>query len=145
VFHFTACFKEAEPALAPQAELGGLRILLAEDNAVNQYLALSLLKQQQHQVTVVTNGLEALTALQGQAFDVVLMDMQMPEMDGIEATLRIRESERRVGGHIPIIAITANAMKGDRERCVAAGMDDYVSKPLNKRELFAALARVQGP
>ena len=91
---------------------------------------------------MVGNGREALAALDRQPFDVVLMDVQMPEMDGFEATAAIRARERATGGHIPIIAMTAHAMKGDRERCLAAGMDGYVSKPLRPQELFEVLERL---
>jgi CheY-like chemotaxis protein/HPt (histidine-containing phosphotransfer) domain-containing protein len=119
-----------------------LRILLAEDNATNQMLAVALLEKEAHKVETVVNGKEALTALANRSFDVVLMDVQMPEMDGLEATSRIREQERATGKHIPIVAMTAHAMKGDRERCFAAGMDGYVSKPVQAAELYQALASV---
>jgi two-component system sensor histidine kinase/response regulator len=116
-----------------------LRLLLAEDNAVNQMLATRLLEKRGHQVVVVGNGKEALAALQGQEFDVVLMDVQMPEMDGFEATAAIRAAEQGRSVHLPIVAMTAHAMKGDREKCLAKGMDGYVSKPLQARELFAVV------
>jgi signal transduction histidine kinase/DNA-binding response OmpR family regulator len=112
-----------------------LHVLLAEDNAVNQRLASSLLERRGHRVTIAPNGREALAALERQAFDVVLMDVQMPEMGGFEATAAIREKEAASGGHIPIIAMTAHAMKGDRERCLAGGMDEYLTKPLDSRRL----------
>jgi PAS domain S-box-containing protein len=117
-----------------------LRILLAEDNAVNQKLALRLLDQMGYRADVAANGLEAIAAVERQAYDVVLMDVQMPELDGLEAS---REINRRWGrGDRPrIVAMTANAMQGDRERCEAAGMDDYVSKPIRIEELVAALVR----
>jgi CheY-like chemotaxis protein/HPt (histidine-containing phosphotransfer) domain-containing protein len=117
-----------------------LRILLAEDNATNQMLAIALLEKEGHTVETVANGKEALAALAVQSFDIVLMDVQMPEMDGFEATARIRETELVSGEHIPIIAMTAHAMKGDRERCLEAGMDGYVSKPIQAAELYRALA-----
>jgi len=119
----------------------GLRILLAEDNPINQKLAVRLLEKHGHQVTVANNGLEALEILDRQEVDLILMDMQMPELDGIETTQRIRELE--VGGneHIPIIAMTANVMPEDRQRCLEAGMDGYVSKPINTEALFAAIVR----
>jgi signal transduction histidine kinase/DNA-binding response OmpR family regulator len=117
-----------------------LRLLLAEDNAVNQKLALRLLQKQGHVVVAVNNGREALAALEQQSFDLVLMDVQMPEMGGFEATAAIRDRERKEGGHQPILAMTAHAMKGDRERCLEAGMDGYVSKPLHAKELFEAIA-----
>jgi signal transduction histidine kinase/CheY-like chemotaxis protein/ligand-binding sensor domain-containing protein len=116
-----------------------LQILLAEDNAVNQKFAERLLTRHGHQVTVTCNGREALAALDRETFDLVLMDVQMPEMDGFEATSAIRSKESRTGLHIPIIAMTAHAMTGDRERCLAAGMDGYVSKPIHGKELFEAI------
>jgi signal transduction histidine kinase/CheY-like chemotaxis protein len=117
------------------------RILLAEDNPVNQKLVVRLLEKQGHQVVVRSNGREALRALEEGPFDLVLMDVEMPEMTGLEAAAAIRDRERATGGHVPVIAMTAHAMKGDREQCVAAGMDDYVSKPIRAEELYAALAR----
>jgi signal transduction histidine kinase/CheY-like chemotaxis protein len=118
-----------------------LRILLAEDNAVNQKLAVRLLQKRGHTVVVAENGQAAIEALGKQPFDLILMDMQMPVLGGVEATELIREREKATGSHIPIIALTANAMTGDRERCLKAGMDDYVSKPLQVKELFAAIER----
>jgi two-component system sensor histidine kinase/response regulator len=122
-------------------ERGSLRILLAEDNHVNQVLAARLLQQKGHSVTVANNGLEALAMLETRNFDIVLMDVQMPEMDGLEATRMIREKEGPSGSHMPIIALTAYAMKGDDDRCLASGMDAYVSKPLQVTELFAVIER----
>ncbi|MGD0920158.1 MAG: PAS domain S-box protein [Terriglobia bacterium] len=119
-----------------------LRVLVAEDNVVNQALVVRLLEKQGHTVVVARNGKEALAILEnsaGRAFDCVLMDVQMPEMDGFEATAAIRQKEEASGIHLPIIAMTAHAMKGDRERCLAAGMDGYVSKPIEPKELFEAL------
>jgi signal transduction histidine kinase/DNA-binding response OmpR family regulator len=118
-----------------------LRILLAEDNAVNQKLASRLLEKQGHHVTVAPDGREALAALDRENFDVVLMDVQMPEMDGFETTAAIRTRERDSGRHLPIIAMTAHAMQGDRERCLAVGMDSYISKPINVRELIELLEK----
>ena len=119
-----------------------LRILLAEDNAVNQALAVRLLEKRGHAVTVAGDGRAAFAALEetgSGGFDVVLMDVQLPELDGFEATAAIRGKEKATGGHIPIIAMTAHAMKGDRERCLDAGMDGYVSKPIQAKELFETL------
>ena len=112
-----------------------LNILLAEDNVVNQRLAASLLERRGHKVTIAANGREALAAHQRHAFDVVLMDVQMPEMGGFEATEAIRARERDSGTRVPIVAMTAHAMKGDSERCLAAGMDEYLTKPLDSRKL----------
>ena len=139
--------QEASKAVAPQPRpsLGTLRILLAEDNVVNQKLAVGVLKKQGHQVTVANNGKEALQALDAAEFDLVLMDVQMPEMDGFEATQSIRRREMDSGGHIPIIAMTAHAMKGDRERCLAVGMDEYIAKPIRVRELSERFAMVVDP
>jgi two-component system sensor histidine kinase/response regulator len=121
-----------------------LQILLAEDNAVNQTLATRLLQKRGHSVVIVPNGREALAALDNQRFDVVLMDVQMPEMDGFQATAAIREKEIRTGAHIPVVAMTAHAMKGDRESCLAAGMDAYISKPIRASELFALIENALG-
>jgi signal transduction histidine kinase/CheY-like chemotaxis protein len=120
------------PAELPERRL---HVLLAEDNAVNQRLAASLLERRGHKVTIAANGREALDAVRQQAFDVVLMDVQMPEMGGFEATAAIRALERDNGSQLPIIAMTAHAMKGDRERCLAAGMNEYLTKPLDPRQL----------
>jgi CheY-like chemotaxis protein len=135
---------QPQPAPLPPAPLPQrpLRILLAEDNTVNQKLAVRLLQKWGHTVSVADNGHEALRRVEDEAFDVVLMDVQMPQLDGLAATAAIRAREQRTGTYLPIIAMTAHAMKGDRERCLAAGMDDYVSKPLKTGELQAALARV---
>jgi two-component system sensor histidine kinase/response regulator len=133
------------------AEFRPLKILLAEDSVVNQRLAVGLLERHQHEITVATNGQEAIDTLARESFDLVLMDVQMPELDGLEATRRIRQAEQQRGGsgaspapHIPIIAMTAHALKGDRERCLAAGMDEYVSKPIRERQLLAAMCAVLG-
>jgi signal transduction histidine kinase/DNA-binding response OmpR family regulator len=112
-----------------------LKVLLAEDNAVNRLLAVRLLEKRGHKVTVAGNGLEALAALKKESFDVVFMDVQMPEMDGYEATAAIREAEKNSERHQQVIALTAHAMKGDREKCLAAGMDGYLSKPIRPQEL----------
>jgi two-component system sensor histidine kinase/response regulator len=120
------------------------RVLLAEDNMVNQKLALRLLEKRGYEVIVVGDGQTALSELQNGTFDVVLMDVQMPTMDGLEATAAIREKEKSSGSHIPIIAMTAHSLKGDEERCLAAGMDGYVSKPIRTTELFATIERLLG-
>ena len=117
-----------------------LRVLLAEDNAVNQRLATRLLEKRGHRVTVTANGLEALDALEKGTYDLVLMDLQMPEMDGLQATAALRAREKHSGTHVPVVALTAHAMQGDRERCLAAGMDGYLSKPIRPQELDDLLA-----
>jgi signal transduction histidine kinase/DNA-binding response OmpR family regulator/streptogramin lyase len=119
-----------------------LRILLAEDNAVNQMLASRVLEKHGHSVVTAVNGRQALERLENERFDLVLMDIQMPEIDGFEATATIRKLEQGTGTHLPIVAMTAHAMHGDKERCLAAGMDGYVSKPLNVTELLAVLQTV---
>jgi PAS domain S-box-containing protein len=119
-----------------------LRVLLAEDNPVNRKLAVRLLERRGHNVTIATNGREALNVLAETSFDVILMDVQMPEMDGFEATAAIRRREAVTGQRTPIVAMTAYAMKGDRERCLAAGMDGYVSKPIRAWDLFEAVEAV---
>jgi CheY-like chemotaxis protein len=116
-----------------------LHILLAEDNKINQKLAVAMLEKWGHTVVVASNGKEALAALEEQGFDLVLMDVQMPEMDGFEATAAIRGGEKATGRHIPIVAMTAHAMEGDRERCLEAGMDGYTSKPIRAKELSEAI------
>jgi CheY-like chemotaxis protein len=117
----------------------GLRVLLAEDNIVNQRVAVGLLKKRGHDVIVANNGLEAIAELARQPVDLVLMDMQMPLMGGLEATAKIRESELISGGHVRIVAMTAHAMAGDRERCLEAGMDGYLSKPIDPTLFFAVV------
>jgi CheY-like chemotaxis protein len=127
------------------------KILLTEDNLVNQTVAARFLEKRGHIVFVADNGRKALEAWREQSFDLILMDVQMPEMDGFDATgviraeEEIRKLERSSGDHIPIIAMTAHAMVGDRDRCIAAGMDDYVSKPISADDLFAAIDRVMDP
>lgn len=117
-----------------------LRILLVEDNPVNQKVASRLLEKQGHTVVTAENGRVALEALDNVEFDIVLMDIAMPEMDGFEATAAIRLREQGTGRHLPIVALTAHAMKGDRERCLDAGMDGYVTKPVDLQVLLQALA-----
>jgi two-component system, sensor histidine kinase and response regulator len=112
-----------------------LRVLLVEDNPVNQRLATRMLEKRGHRVVLAGNGREALEALGKGSFDLVLMDVQMPEMDGFQATGVIREKEKSTGAHLPVIALTAHAIKGDREKCLAAGMDGYLTKPIVPREL----------
>ncbi len=119
-----------------------IRILLAEDNTINQRLAVRLLEKQGFLVTAVFNGREALETLEEHFFDLVLMDVQMPEMDGFQATAKIREKEKGSQKHLPIIAITAHAMKGDKDRCLAAGMDGYASKPFQKNQLLSEIERL---
>jgi two-component system sensor histidine kinase/response regulator len=119
-----------------------LRILLAEDHPLNRKLAVGLLRREGHRVTVAANGKEALQQLARRSFDCLLMDVQMPDMDGFQATARIREREKSTGGHLPIVATTAHAMKEDRERCLAAGMDAYLSKPIDPEALSAVLSDI---
>jgi len=131
-------------ALSPRPPTGH-RILLAEDNPVNRQIAVRMLESEGHQVVVAANGREALAAWRGAPFDVILMDVQMPEMDGFQTAVAIRRAESVSSIHVPIIAITAHAMADDRERCLAAGMDDYVSKPIRKSDLIDAIARHTQP
>jgi two-component system sensor histidine kinase/response regulator len=135
----------SQPALVDSASTVDLerplRVLVAEDNAVNQFVVTRMLQKRGHVAIVAANGREALDALAREAFDVVLMDLQMPVMGGREATETIRRSERSRGGHLPIIAVTASAMKGDREDCLAAGMDDYISKPIQYDGLIEMVER----
>ena len=118
-----------------------LHILLAEDNAVNQLLIVRLLEKRGYSVVVASDGREAMRILDGQRFDLVLMDVQMPEMNGMEVTAAIRQKELVTGGHLPIIALTAHAMKGDQELFIGAGMDAYLSKPVHSVALFEAIER----
>jgi PAS domain S-box-containing protein len=157
-FHFGARLRRAAGTEAEESHGAGapdgdgfariagrvLRILLVEDNAVNQRLAMRLLEKHGHRVSLAGNGREAVRALESEVFDVVLMDVQMPEMDGLEATAAIRRIEASRGPahpRIPIIAMTAHALSGDRERCLAAGMDDYVAKPIQARQLLDVIGR----
>jgi signal transduction histidine kinase/DNA-binding response OmpR family regulator len=130
----------SEPAAAEP--LPSLHVLLVEDTLFNQKLAVGLLQKKGHRVTVADNGKEALRLLEEGDFDVVLMDLRMPEMDGMAATAAIREREKTTGSHLPIIALTAHAMTGDREKCLEAGMDGYLAKPIRAPELYAALETV---
>jgi CheY-like chemotaxis protein len=129
---------------APRSASCQARVLVAEDNSVNQTLARRLLQKRGYAVTVVGDGRAALAALDTAPFDIVLMDVQMPDMDGFEATAAIRQHEELSGRHIPIIAMTAHAIKGDRERCLAAGMDAYVAKPIRQEELYATIESALG-
>jgi CheY-like chemotaxis protein len=148
-FHFTVRLKVSGervesrlifPLVEPPAKPKGLYILLAEDNRINQLVATRSLAKMGHSVVVVGNGKEALSLLATQPFDLIFMDIQMPEMDGLTTTARIREGETVTHTHIPIIAMTAHAMKGDRQRCLSAGMDGYISKPISASELEIAIA-----
>ena len=146
-FHFTVRFARADETARSKptdsasfgkmmSALGAggtplpLEILLAEDNPVNQKLAVRLLERRGHRVTLASTGREAIAAFEKSRFDLILMDVQMPDMDGLEATEEIRARERQAGLHTPIVALTAHALKGDRDRCVAAGMDGYINKPI---------------
>jgi signal transduction histidine kinase/ActR/RegA family two-component response regulator len=155
-FHFTIRFKKvqnqspAKPIVLKQSETKAslasspgqkLQILVAEDNLVNQRLLTRFLEKKGHTVTTVGNGREALEALKKQNYDLVFMDVQMPEMDGVEVTGKIREKEKNSGGHLLIVALTAHAMKGDRELCLAAGMDDYLTKPIQRADLDNILVK----
>jgi CheY-like chemotaxis protein len=126
---------EPKPVVAVPRDTRSLRVLLAEDNLVNQRLAVRLLEKAGHTATVADNGKQALAALERERFDLVLMDVEMPEMGGLEATAAVRAREKITGRHVPIIAMTAHAMTGDRDRCLAAGMDGYVAKPVQAQEL----------
>ena len=156
IFHFTAVMQEAaeipdghdapvRPAVQPSepaSATGPLRILLAEDNAINQTITTRMLRKVGHSVAVASNGREALASWQDGDFELVLMDIQMPLMDGFECTAAIRLCDQRRSTHTPIIAITAHALKGDEERCLAAGMDGYLAKPMRSEDLYAVIARV---
>jgi CheY-like chemotaxis protein len=153
-FHFTTAVAPDDPhavlAAAGDRDLPAdavfpnkpLRILLTEDNLVNQRLAVRLLEKQGHTALVASNGREALDVLDRERFDIALLDVQMPEVDGFEATAQIRAREQAGGGHLPIVAMTAHAMSGDRERCLAAGMDGYLPKPIDPVRLAQEIRRV---
>jgi signal transduction histidine kinase/CheY-like chemotaxis protein len=144
LFEFIVPYDSAPDAVEARAvkpvSFAARRVLLAEDNVVNQKVASRLLEKSGHSVIVVSNGKEALAAINRESFDVVLMDIQMPEMDGFETTARVRAREANQARHLPILAMTAHAMSGDRERCLKAGMDGYVSKPMHLAELLQAIA-----
>jgi len=135
----TGTLNVSDPVAASAPLRRSLRILLAEDITVNQKVATKLLEREGHSVVIASNGEEAVRRFEELSFDLILMDMHMPVMGGIEATTSIREKEKGTGGHIPIVALTARAMKGDRERCIEAGMDGYVSKPIESNELFRTI------
>ena len=137
-----AAAEEVVPAAKQAPAAASLRILLAEDNMINRALATGILEKRGHSLAHAANGREAVAAALQEPFDLIFMDVQMPEMDGFEATQRIRELEAPLARHTPISAMTAHAMTGDRERCLAAGMDEYISKPLQKTELFALIDRI---
>jgi len=128
----------AEPAAASTAG-PGIRVLVVEDNSVNQRLFVRLIENLGHEASVAPDGKQALALLASGSYDLILMDVQMPEMDGFEATREIRRSERRRGAHTPILALTAHAMKGDKERCLEAGMDGYLAKPVQVSEIAEAI------
>jgi CheY-like chemotaxis protein len=136
--------EKAPPDAAPASRESRkrLKILLAEDNRVNQAVATRLLEKRGHEVVLAETGKQALQRSAEEVFDIILMDVQMPEMDGLEATAAIRQRETIQGTHIPIIAMTAHAMVGDKERCLGAGMDAYISKPLQIKELFSAIEQL---
>jgi CheY-like chemotaxis protein len=133
------------PRVRPAAPHRTFRVLVAEDNPTNQKLVVMLLEGRGHDVTTVGDGRQAVAKATAEAFDIILMDVQMPDMGGFEATAAIRSHERETGSHTPIVAMTAHAMAGDRERCLAAGMDAYVSKPLRAEELLATVDRLGAP
>ena len=140
--HSHATTPQPQTTLEPSAALPSLQVLLVEDNEINAILARKLLERQQHQVTWARNGQEALDLLRQQRFDLAFMDMYMPEMGGLQATEQIRQHEARSHAHLPIIAMTANALASDRDACLAAGMDGYVSKPINRQQLQEEMQRI---
>jgi two-component system, sensor histidine kinase and response regulator len=135
----------AAPAPPRRKPRRPLRILLAEDSPVNQQVAQQLLERHGHHVVIANDGRAALAALKHESFDLVLMDVQMPELDGLTATRLLRQRERKEGGHVPVVAMTANAMQGDRERCLAAGMDGYLAKPIRAEQFYAAVEQYAAP
>ncbi|MBV9008906.1 MAG: PAS domain S-box protein [Verrucomicrobia bacterium] len=151
-FRFTANFGRGLPQTEATKKAGAvvstdrrLRILVAEDNAINQAVAAGILRKRQHQVETANNGREAIEKFEREQFDLIFMDVQMPECDGFAATARIRALEKPTGWRTPIVAMTAHAMTGDRERCLTAGMDDYVAKPIKSDDLLAIIDKVAGP
>jgi CheY-like chemotaxis protein len=140
--HPVASVSAAEVPTPVNGEVRPERVLLAEDNPVNQRLASKMLEKLGHTVTIANNGNEAVTLFQQQSFDIIFMDVQMPEMDGMAATAAIRQLEQGSSQHIPIVALTARAMKGDRQACLAAGMDGYLSKPFKAEALIRTIRQV---
>jgi CheY-like chemotaxis protein len=136
---------ELQDAAPDAAAARRLRLLVAEDNPVNQQVIARLLARLGHEVAIAGNGREVLEAMTRERFDAVLMDVQMPEMDGLEAAEAIRRAEGSTGRHMPIVALTAHAMKGDRDRCLASGMDAYLAKPIRTAELADVLNRLEPP
>jgi CheY-like chemotaxis protein len=152
-FHFTAPFslvpagathQPAGRTPSPPPSPRPLQVLLAEDNPINQRLMTKMLEKMGHHVTLVENGKAVVDRAERDRFDLVLMDVQMPELDGLEATRQIRQREQTSGFHLPIVALTAHAMKGDRERCLESGMDGYLAKPVRWSELRAVIGQVVG-
>jgi CheY-like chemotaxis protein len=152
-FHFTAPLSlvPADATRQPAGRMPSpppsprpLQVLLAEDNPINQRLMTKMLEKMGHQVTLVENGKAVVEHAERDRFDLVLMDVQMPELDGLEATRQIRQREQTSGLHLPIVALTAHAMKGDRERCLESGMDGYLAKPVRWSELRAVIGQVVG-
>jgi CheY-like chemotaxis protein len=135
---------QAAPEPTAAVASAEVRVLLAEDNLINQKVAQALLERLGCVVEIAPNGKEAVDRLEAGGYSIVFMDVQMPVMDGYEATTRIRENERKTGTRVPIVAMTASAMAGDRDKCLAAGMDDYISKPVKKELLRTALERWAG-
>ena len=135
--------KDKTPSIATPRPTGirSMKVLLAEDGRVNQLVAVKMLKKRGHEVVVAEDGQVAVDRHEKQSFDAILMDVQMPHLDGLEATKIIREREKESGEHVPVIAMTANAMKGDREKCLDAGMDDYIAKPIRSDKLFNILEK----
>lgn len=137
----TKALKDTAPEIVVQT--AALNILLAEDNLVNQEVTSNMLTKRGHKVTIAPNGEEAIRAISRKVYDMILMDVQMPVLNGYEATQKIRQLEASTGGHIPIIGLTANAMDGDREKCLNAGMDDYISKPVHIKDLLEIIAGIK--
>jgi CheY-like chemotaxis protein len=152
-FHFTVNLEIEHDTAAEEkpSELGlkqadrPLCVLLAEDNEINQQVAFEFLQMRGHQVRITGNGAEALAAFVKERFDVILMDVHMPKMDGFQATAAIREKEKTTGSRVPIIAMTGYAMKGDRQRCIDADMDGYICKPIRSQELYQAIESATAP